>query len=318
MSHQRNSGAGPDRGQLHDQRNHDTDAGGVAIPRLDSRLPFIVKAVICGIIIGMGLLIAGLYFEAEAKPPLLVEISERLGEAVLIATVVGLGLDRLFHYDHVGTLTDAMSGALQKGFDSSKEQMSNQIERLIPQVLMRTAGGHRLEVLDDDRRIYDVLIAYLDQYPCFTNTIIDISPTVISDGRRRYYEHKAQLIATGRLTCRELVSENSKPIIDDIYQRLSRERRDRLFVRVVDLGKTLSSVINFCIFQQDFSRYDGAVLMVGWFSQGDFGYEHRCIMTEHPELVRMFGDYFQIQANRAVAYTPRPPSTAPPAPVDVP
>jgi hypothetical protein len=276
-----------------------------AIRRLDPRLPFLVKALIGGLIVGVGLLVAGLYFHDETHPTLLPTLAERLGEAVLIATIVGLGVDRLFHYEHLGTLTDSMSHAMQVQFATSKNEMTHEIARLIPDVLTHTAGGHHLEVLSDDARIYGELIGYLDRYKCFTNTIIDISPTVISEGRRRYYEHKTALLNAGRLRCRELVSVHSKPIIDDIYPRLNAAHRDRLAVGVVDLGNTLSSVINFCIFQEDFSRYDNVVLMVGWFSKGDFGYEHRCILTDHPELARMFGDYFQIQANRARDYSPQ-------------
>lgn len=272
----------------------------VQIDSPSGRLPPAAKLPIVGLAIGLALLVAGDLTQNDTASLFVPKLMEQLGEAVLIATVVGLGVDRLFHVEHLTALTRSMSGALTAAFDQS----NNQIEALIPATLRKSAAGRRMELLDSDPEIYRELNYCLEKYPHYTNTIMGISPTVISQERAGYYKLKTDLMNAGRLTCRELVSEDSKPIIDGVFRNLLPEKRSQLDVRMVDLNATLPSVVNFCIFQRDLTEYEDAVLMLGWFSKSRFGRRHSTVITDHPGLVRMFSDYFEMLTESARDYAP--------------
>jgi hypothetical protein len=214
------------------------------------------------------------------------ELAEHLAYAALIATIVGLLLDRLFHTTHLGELLSHIPGAVAEG-------------------LRQVGGKYNVEYLTERDQIYPHILAELHSHPYFLNTIIDDNfiDAKPSEERLKYYIEKFQLVVNGNLSCKELIAEQARPLMKEILSSLDQEVKTKLFskdcttkfqVKEVSVG-TLATFMNFCVFLEDPENPTKGKVMIGWFSDEDNTFHrHTCIISDHPDVVRAFTNYFNI------------------------
>lgn len=260
------------------------------------KLPFLMVLMIFGFVLGGSLMSLEIIIKYYyVKPHWIWTILGHIGTGTIVATIVGIGIDRLFYHEHLDALAVSISNRLA--------EYDKHITDLIPQTLSHMAAGRTLKYIKDTKSIYALISSKLEEYPYFTNTIINQEIGVPSTYRKEYYQHKVDLVNKGRLACRELVTPNAIKLVKEQLNQLNKEKRDNFKVKVVKLSPSLTTFINFCIFQRNFEDFDDTFLMIGWFADIQSLYHrHTCIATDHPDLIRMFASYFEILERSAKPY----------------
>jgi len=268
--------------------------GQIKVP--NAKLPKLMTLTILGLVVGVGLISLQIVMELQKwQPDWLWRVLGHIGTATLIATLVGLGIDRIFYHDHLAALVNSMSDQL-KGFEK-------RLGSVIKETLSHMAAGKTLKYLNNSEEIYTAIRSKLEEYPFFTNTIINESIGVPSPYRKEYYKLKVSLVNEGRLFCRELISPNARLLLKAQLDQIDEQKREQFNVRVVELSQTFSSFINFCIFQRNLEDFEGAFLMFGWFADShSLVHKHTCVISDHPALVQLFSSYFEILERSAKSY----------------
>jgi hypothetical protein len=253
------------------------------------RLPITTTWLILSILISIIFLIVG-DLEVTGYPAfmkILLPISTHLAYAIIIATVVGLGLDRIFHYEHLVSLSDTLEAALATH--------TNRTDSAIRLAIRESASGYELKYLNDEQSIYNTIIENLSKHSFFSNTIISDTPIAPSNDRGAYYDKKIELINSGRLHCREIVSETVLPILDNYLNRVIPDRKGNLAIGKTRVNHELPDPINFCLFHNALQSFDDSLVLIGWVSDPEsLLIQHTCIMTNHPDVIRLFASYFDV------------------------
>jgi len=271
-----------------------------------SQLPPIVILILLGLIIGVGLISLDIAMERRAeekheKPAVIWRIVGHIGTAVMVATCVGIGIDRLFHHEHLTVIASSLETKLNAFEVRRRIDLAAQLKKNLSDMV----AGKTLEHIRDEEKIYARMRAKLEEYPCVTQTMITHPSDPPSSIWKEYYMRKVELTKSGRVISREVLSPHVCAAIKEHLGPVETEKAKLPYLGVAEISGGLGSFANFCIFQRRFDEYDDAYLMLGWFSDPQAAvtsHQHSCIATEHPHLVRMFHSYFEILARSAGPY----------------
>ena len=115
--------------------------------------------------------------------------TEHLAYAFLIATLVGLSLDRLFHHSLLSTLL-------------------NQTPLALKAALRDTGGKYQVTLMDNPNQLYDHLIQLMKSHRFLLTTTLDLSKydKKLPDSRSSFFDEMLFLMANGQLRTKEVVS----------------------------------------------------------------------------------------------------------------
>jgi hypothetical protein len=211
---------------------------------------------------------------------------EHLGFAFLIALLVGLGIDRLFHVSHLDAIIQHMPTALESAIRS-------------------VGGGHRVLYIDNTPEMYTSLCAAILEHPYLMTTTVDMSPRVVSfpAGRSDFHMHKVRLAIEGRLHVKEVVSSKALLMAKEHLQLVAAGLRSvpdssqvsRFYDSREVFPGNLQTFLNFSVFLKRPDNLREGLVAFGWFSDDDDTFQqHRCILSDHPDVVALFASYFTI------------------------